>query len=776
MLFTRKLITNFIPDFVNITDEKLIQVVNALGMEIESVHKYQPIDNVVIGELVSFQPVEGTHLNLCQVKVSQTQTNTIVCGASGLKQGAKVIVALEGAKLPNGVTIAKRMIHGMESNGMMCAYSELTNNDSCVADAEQDEIIMLNEGLVGSKDWPKLIGLDDTIYDVTVPANRNDENSYLVFCYELAHKLNIKFNFDLKGVVNTVPGFDSHLIVDAEGCNFLAFVDYNLQPSHTQRSNWNVKGLLMNHGIKPINQILDQLAFITLLTNCPTHVYDADKLSGHMSCRLSKGEMKFVALNGKSYTLAKNDILIYDQTQPVSIAAVIGSDNTKLTSKTTRARIEVGNFNYAQVRTTAIRLNCETDASKKASRPLSNYLNLVALELIKKYLGAPINKIVWCRQNWNTKKIQLDYKKLAWFIHEPISKSFAISSLKKLGYENNFLFQSKFRAPAWRLDVNNQEDLFEDVLKIIDMNKLKPIAISDSLLPIANNVEYDLKQQTKDILINNYFSEVKTYNLINKNCLSKFNLFNYKDPLKIQCNNSNREYFRLNLIDGMLKVFKYNDARKLDLHPIFEIQKIFTSGSKYQNLTCVSLDKYVVDSITKSSIQININYFKSVVNQIAKLLNTKVSYKVMEISQFYNNESMAIVYKDEIIGYIGKIKSSALKDYDLNNKQIYALTLNIDKLLADYKKNKFNVKSFGVFQRIWKDVNIILDKSNVHLVNQKIEEIKKIKDIADAKIINIFNKGTQTVYTVRYYLVDTRQFTANDLDLITKKIESLSSL
>ncbi|MCQ3915242.1 MAG: B3/4 domain-containing protein [Mycoplasmoidaceae bacterium] len=160
-----------------------------------------------------------------------------------------------------------------------------------------------------------------------------------------------------------------------------------------------MKSILMNHNIKPINQMLDRLAFITLLTNCPTHVYDIDKLHGHMSCKLSTSEMKFVALNNKTYTLAPNDILICDESQPVSIAAVIGSDNTKLSLKTIRARIEIGNFEFSHIRTTSIRLNCETDASKKASRPLSTYLNLITLQLIRKYFGQPIRQTVCYEEN-----------------------------------------------------------------------------------------------------------------------------------------------------------------------------------------------------------------------------------------------------------------------------------------------------------------------------------------------------------------------------------------
>ncbi len=775
MLFSRKLITKFIPDFVNITDEKLTQAVNSLGMEVESITKHQPINNVVIGQLISYRPVEGTHLNLCQVKISSTQTNTIVCGASGLVEGKKVIVALSGAKLPNGVTIEKRVIHGMESNGMICAYPELTGSDAYLADAEKDEIIMLDEGRVGETNWPELIGLDDTIYDVTVPANRNDENAYLVFCFELANKLGLKFKFDIKNTVGKLPQSQNNIVAKSSSCSFLAFLDYHVSPSQVARSTWDVKAMLMNHGIKPINQILDTLSYITLLTNCPTHVYDANKLQGSMNCRNSNSELKFVALNGKTYTLAANDILICDQAQPVSIASVIGSDSTKLLSKTTRARIEIGNFNYAQVRTTAIRLNCETDASKKASRPLSNFLNLVALQLIKETFGVPLMTQLWYRPNWNAKQIKLDYKTLAWFINEPLSHGFVISSLKKLGYDANLLL-NKFKAPAWRLDVENQEDMFEDILKIIDMNKLKSISVADNLLPVAENIDYDIKQNIKNILLNNYFSEVKTYNLTNKNNLEKFNLFKAKDPIKIMCNNSNREYFRFNLLDAMLKVYKYNDARKLQLHPIFEIQKIFTNKDKTTNITCLSLNKYLIDNITGSGLATNVNYFKAIANEIAKVLNAKISFVITQVNDFYSNETIGISYKNNIIGYIGKIKASSLKNYDLSNKQIYALTMNIDKLIDDYKKLKFVVKPFGIFQKLSKDVNIILEQANIHLVNEKIQQIKNIKDIEDVKIINIFNKDNKTIYTVRYYLVDTRQFTANDLELISKQIENLSNL
>ncbi|MCQ2747942.1 MAG: hypothetical protein MJ223_01570 [Mycoplasmoidaceae bacterium] len=313
-------------------------------------------------------------------------------------------------------------------------------------------------------------------------------------------------------------------------------------------------------------------------------------------------------------------------------------------------------------------------------------------------------------------------------------------------------------------------------MKIIDVNKLNPVAIADNLLPVANNTEYDLKQQIKDLFINNYFTEVKTYNLTNKSNLDKFNIFDKKNPIRILSNNSNREFFRLSLIDNMLKVYQYNDARKLSLRPIFEIQKLFTNDQKNLNITALTLDKYIVDTITHSELLTNLNYFKSLLKQLSTILNTQFSFKQAKLNCFYENETIAIGSNNEIIGFVGKIRSSVLKDYDLNNKQIYALTINIEKLLSMYQSPVIKIKEFGVFQTISRDINIILDESNAHLVSKKLEQIKQITNIADAKVVNIFKKDNKLIYTVRYYLTDKRNFTAKDIESITKQIENLSGL
>lgn len=774
MLFSRKLITLFIPDFKRVNDLEFTRAINSLGMEVESIHQYYIPNNCVIGQIKSITDIEGTHLHYCDVEVSPSVTNKIVCGASGLIVGKKVIVAKEGAKLPNGITIAKRNIRGYESNGMMCAYSELTGNKDTVADAELDEIIMLDEGEVGSEDWPKYIGMDDTIYDITVPANRNDENSYLILCYELAGKLGLWFNYDLKSLLKSLPAKSNDIEVNKNVCSFLSFTDFEVTPKYIGRSKWDNKAILMNHGIKPINYLLDKLALITLLTNCPTHVYDAEKLAGEMRCDIAKADTKFVGLNNKAYSLTENDILIYDQNHPVSIACVIGSDETKLTDKTKIARIEVGNFQFANVRQTALRLNTETDAARKASKPISNYMNLVTLDLIKKNLGKPIKESLTFNPNWYKYAIELDWDVLKWFINEPLDKNFVIEALKKQGYDNSILSRNSFKPAPWRLEVSNQADLFEDILKILDINKLQPISISDNLLPFADNTEYNLKQELKELLVTNGLCEVKTYNLTNKSNLDKFNFFKLNNPVKILCNNSNREYFRLSLIDNMLKAYQYNNARKLDLLPIFEIQNIFTNDLKQKTLSIITTDKMVIDNITNSFIAINLNSYKAMFDWAAKdVFNTSLEYKLESNEYCYNNESAVIYHENQPIGYMGKIKQSLLKDYDLDKHNIYCLTLNLEPLFKQYKPLKFKIKPFGIYQRLSKDINIELEPTTSHLISDKLAKINSLDDIESSKVINVFYKDNKVIYTVRYYLVDTKQFTTADIDNINKQLLQL---
>jgi phenylalanyl-tRNA synthetase beta chain len=187
MIISRQLITKLLPNFVKVDDQNFINACSAIGIEVERIIKHPHIDNCVIGEIISIENhPNADRLHVVQVKISNEQTNTIVCGASNLKLNKKVIVALNNAKLHDGRIIAYKELRGVLSQGMICAYGELTPNTQCLATDDADGIILLETATIGDTNVAKYIGLDDTIFDLSTPSNRNDLNGTLFLCQELA--------------------------------------------------------------------------------------------------------------------------------------------------------------------------------------------------------------------------------------------------------------------------------------------------------------------------------------------------------------------------------------------------------------------------------------------------------------------------------------------------------------------------------------------------------------------------------------------------------------
>ncbi|WP_040538208.1 YtpR family tRNA-binding protein [Malacoplasma iowae] len=202
MLLSKKLLNSFFPVLKGVNDDELEYMLNAIGVEVESVTKFDPIENLVVGKIVKIEKhPKSEKLNVCTVLVNNKET-IIVTGANNVKENKKVIVALKGATMINGMKIASREILGIESNGMMCGYNELTTRDEYLSDEDKNGIIILDDNAkLNDTDVFKYIGLDDVIYDLSLPSNRNELNGILALGYDLMlifypkNKLDFSFDF-----------------------------------------------------------------------------------------------------------------------------------------------------------------------------------------------------------------------------------------------------------------------------------------------------------------------------------------------------------------------------------------------------------------------------------------------------------------------------------------------------------------------------------------------------------------------------------------------------
>jgi phenylalanyl-tRNA synthetase beta chain len=362
----------------------------------------------------------------------------------------------------------------------------------------------------------------------------------------------------------------------------------------------------MNNGIRPINSILDQLAYITLLTNVPTAVYDADKITNNLSIQLAKDKEEILGFDKQRYKLTDTDIVVKSDENTIGLAGIIGASEYGMSNETKDILIEAANFNFINIRKTAFRLNIQTDAAKRFSRKISIYLNRLALKLIcEQFANYQISYPVVAFKEQVPLTIPMDYDFINRFIGINLTKQAIQDNLQYYGFRFK---DDQCIPPLNRLDVVSIQDISEEVLKFIDINELPTTPITGEINTTQTNCHYRLLCKLKALLNSNYINEVKTYNLTSELDLNEMNVFKYANNIKIEnAHHPSRAYLRTNLIDQLLKVYQFNDSYKTTLVPIFELQKIYYDSKHSLNLTIIASGKIYIDRIVGSQILVNVN-------------------------------------------------------------------------------------------------------------------------------------------------------------------------
>jgi len=311
-----KLSLNFVKDYIDLDDNvnvhDLAEKMTKAGNEYDEAEKLINATNLIIGEIKECEPhPDSDHLHLCKVDIGSEVLN-IVCGAPNARKGIKVIVAQVGAELPGDFKIKKGMIRGQESNGMLCALYEIGIDKKFLSEADKNGIHELPEDAPVGGDPIKYMGLDDSVVDFELTANRGDLLSILGMAYELGAIYNktvkpVEISYKESGEdVNNEFSVD----VNTENCKlFLARKAKNVS---IKESPEFIKNRLIASGIRPINNVVDISNYVMLELGQPLHFYDADNLGDKIVVRMAENGEKLTTLDNIERTLTENDIVITD--------------------------------------------------------------------------------------------------------------------------------------------------------------------------------------------------------------------------------------------------------------------------------------------------------------------------------------------------------------------------------------------------------------------------------------------------------------------------------
>ncbi|MBX3176977.1 MAG: phenylalanine--tRNA ligase subunit beta [Candidatus Hydrogenedentes bacterium] len=465
---------NWLKEFVDIdvTAEELAHELTMLGLEIESIERLgEEIQEVYVGRILSIEPhPDADKIVVCQTDVGGPEPLQICCGAKNMKVGDKVPTAIVGATLPGGFQIGRRKMRGVESQGMMCASTELGLPEG------ESGLMILDESAPIGQDIKSLLGLNDTVFEIEVTPNRGDWASMIGVAREIAalHGRELRIpEAKVRESGKPVADLTSVIVEDESLCpRYLGRVLTGVKVGPSPE--WLCKRLIAA-GQRPINNIVDITNFVLMETGQPLHAFDYNKLAeNRIVVRCARAGEEINTLDGETRKLAEDMLVIADAARPQCVAGVMGGADSEVDESTTAIFLESAYFLPSSVRKTSRSLALISESSQRFQRGADPDMAVYAMEraaqLIVEIAGAETaaGVIDVYPKPLAPREVTLPFARTKRLLGTDIPPARQCEILTRLGLEvlDQGEEQARFRVPARRHDVSMEADLIEEIARL----------------------------------------------------------------------------------------------------------------------------------------------------------------------------------------------------------------------------------------------------------------------------------------------------------------------
>jgi phenylalanyl-tRNA synthetase beta chain len=564
-----------------------------LGLEVEGIENpAEKLASFTLGKVLSAEKhPDADKLQVCRVMTDEGEKQ-IVCGAPNARAGITIVLCKPGDYVPGiDVTLGVGNIRGVESHGMMASERELELSD------EHDGIIELPSGEVGERfiDWlakndPAKV---DPVIEIAITPNRPDALGVRGIARDLAARGLGKMKARDVDVVPATIDDDFRVTIDddtLDGCP--VFAGRVIRGVTNGPSPEWLQDLLRAIGLRPISFLVDVTNFFTYDRNRPLHVFDLDKVKGHLRVHRATGGEVLTALDDKSYTLAPGMMLISDDQGPQSIAGVMGGLDTGCSATTTNVFVESAYWDPVQIALTGRALRINSDARYRFERGIDPAFTLEGLEhavrmIVDNAGGEASQVIVAGKVPLVDRAYRLDAKRVRSLVGMEISESDQRQTLTALGFR---LEGDMAHVPSWRPDVQGEADLVEEVARIASLTKLvgKPLPRNTSGVPepILTPLQTRVAAARRTVAALGY-NECVTYSFIDHRAAALFgggtDATMLANPIA-----SDMSHMRPALLPGLLRAAARNQARGFMDMALFEVGHAFHGGEPEEQHLLVS--------------------------------------------------------------------------------------------------------------------------------------------------------------------------------------------
>jgi phenylalanyl-tRNA synthetase beta chain len=728
-----KISYSWLKNYINIEikPEKISTILTDSGLEVEGFEKKQTVkgglEGLVIGEVITkIQHPNADKLSLTTVNVGREDLLSIVCGAPNVDVGQKVVVATIGTTLYSGedsFKIKKSKIRGELSEGMICAEDEIGLGKS------HDGIMVLaTEAKVGTPAKEYFNIEDDYIFEIGLTPNRVDATGHIGVARDIVAVLNTK-DASISKLIK--PLVDNFKIDNTNNLIDVVVEDTTLCPRYSgitisdievkDSPDW-LKNRLLSIGLTPINNVVDVTNFVLHETGQPLHAFDADKITGKkVTVKTLAEKTKFITLDEKTRELSADDLMICNDKEGMCIAGVFGGSQSGVSINTTNIFIESAYFNPVAIRKTAKRHGLNTDASFRYERGGDPNITVYALKravsLIKEVAGGNVSsEIIDVYPNpISNFEVELNYanctKTIGEFIEPSIIKNILTSLEIEVVSENEDGL--KLAVPPFRVDVQREIDVIEEILRVYGYNTIKLPSTMNSSIVYRDKIDKEqITDSISDMLIASGFHEIMS------NSLTKSSYYKEQETLVEVSNPLSRELdvLRQSMLYNGLEVVQYNQNRKTPDLKLFEFGKTYTKNeSKFKETNYLSLfvsGKFQEESWIGEGGQSNLYHLKGFVDGIVARFGLN-KLKLVSKESNLSNLAYGLCYEvnnKELLNF-GKVDARQQKQFDINQEVFYA-QINYDVLLEllAYTKN-LQYKEVSKYPPVRRDLALLIDSS-----------------------------------------------------------------
>jgi phenylalanyl-tRNA synthetase beta chain len=573
---------------------EIVETLTRVGLEVERVEnpavKYAGF--VVARVLEAKQHPNADRLRVCVVDAGDGAPVQVVCGAPNARTGMTSVFSPVGTFIPGkNITLAKGVIRGVESNGMLCSAAELALSD------DHDGIIDLPDDAPVGRPYAAYVGLDDPVIEINLTPNRPDATGVSGVARDLAAagvgELKTKQPANISGAFECPVTTTLDLTAeDARLCPAFAFrlvrgVKNGRSPDWMQKR-------LRAIGLRPINALVDITNYLTFDRGRPLHVFDAAKVVGALHVRRARAGESLLALDGKTHALDESMVVIADDNGVESIAGIMGGEHSGCGEDTTDVLVESALWEPLNIAQSGRKLGIVTDARYRFERGVDPAFCVPGAELATQMIldlcgGEASNLVVVGSQATPAKIIDFPFSEVARLTGLNIAQSEGEAILQKLGFAVN---GRKVAVPTWRPDIDGKADIVEQIVRIAGLDRVETRPLPRLSASVPKPVLTLLQKRTrmaKRTLASLGLREAVTWSFIAK---AKAQLFGGGAPSLALANPiaADLSDMRPSLVPGLVAAADGNARRGQRDVGLFEVGQIFLGdGENDQRIAAAAL-------------------------------------------------------------------------------------------------------------------------------------------------------------------------------------------